>query len=186
MQRSYPFICGRIEDLPPALADKFDVFLFFSTTLDHFENIEKVAATVGQLASEDAICIFWLGLHDTPAVAEMMATGFFRNLYISLNVWRFAFAYVVSLLKLLRYYWRLLRRAQKLKIGKPLDKLHFHYFTSDSVPGYLGLFGRIVNLQRIPGSNMLFATVSMRELPLGARRPSRPAADSQSGHRMPE
>lgn len=157
--RSYPFICGRIESLPSVLADRFDVFLF-STSLDHFEDIEMVARTVKQLASENAICVFWLGLHDTPAVAEQAASGFFRKLYSSLNVRHFVFEYVAALLKLLRYYWAMRRRRQRLKAGEPLDELHFHYFTADTVGKYLRLFGRLTNQLRIPGSNMLFATVS--------------------------
>ncbi|MGH9906934.1 MAG: class I SAM-dependent methyltransferase, partial [Pyrinomonadaceae bacterium] len=43
--RNYPFICGKLEDLPAVIDEKFDVFLF-STSLDHVENIETAASAV--------------------------------------------------------------------------------------------------------------------------------------------
>ena len=106
--RAYPFICGRIEDLPKKLDDKFDVFLF-STTLDHFERIESVVTIVRQLANRDAICIFWIGLHDTQIVAEQAGSKAFLKLYRSLNPLRFLLGFSVALLRLLRLYW-LMRR----------------------------------------------------------------------------
>jgi len=158
--RAYPFICGRIEDLPKNLDDKFDVFLF-STTLDHFERIESVATIVRQLANKDATCIFWIGLHDTQIVAEQEGSKAFLKLYRSLNPFRFLFRFGVALLRLLHFYWLMRQRQYHLVTGQPLDNFHFHYFTTDNVRQYLALFGRVTNQIRIPGTNMLFATVAL-------------------------
>ncbi len=162
--RSYPFICGRIEDLPKFLDDKFDVFLF-STTLDHFEHIDAVADIVRQIANRDAICIFWLGLHDTQIVAEQMGASYFLKLYRSLNPLRFFVRYGVTLLQLLRFYLIMRRRQHRLATGQPLDDIHFHYFTMANIRQYLELFGRITSRSRVPGTNTLFATVVLGDDP---------------------
>ena len=146
--------------MPKYLDDKFDGFLF-STTLDHFENIESVAALIRQLANEEAVCIFWIGLHDIQFVAEQAGSKAFLKLFYSLNPLRFLLELGMALLKLLRLYWLLRRRQHRLAMDRPLDAFHFHYFTTGNVREFLALFGRVTDEIRIPGTNMLFATVAL-------------------------
>lgn len=159
--RDYPFIAGRLEDLPAAFASKFDVFLF-STSLDHFENIEQVANIVSSLAREDAISIFWVGLHDPSLVAEQIGAHSFRKLYASLHPLLFFWRYLQAGLKIPIEYLRLRARRTRLIAGKPLDNLHFHYFTERNLLPNLRHFGNIEHFLHVPGTNSVFVSVRRR------------------------
>lgn len=156
--REYPFVAGRLEDLPGTFSVPFDVFLF-STSLDHFRDLEKVAQIVSDLASKHALCIFWIGLHDQTMVAEQVGAHIFRKLFASLHPLRFLWHYIEAVLKIpLRYLWLLKRRAQLLA-GKSLDDMHFHYFTERNLHPILASFGKIERYLHVPGTNSVFICV---------------------------
>jgi SAM-dependent methyltransferase len=156
--RRYPFICGRLEDVPAALADRFDVFVF-STSLDHFEAIEPVARAVRSLASPGALCVFWNGFHDAHYVAEMAAAQLFARTRDRPTFGRILLALCKLGAVLPLMAARLTARERRLRRGEPLDDIHFHYFTSDNIRPILGQFGELTDLTHVPGSNSAFATV---------------------------
>ena len=158
--RKYPFVCSRVEDLRQVLADRFDVFLF-STSLDHFEDVGRVAETIRAVSSDNGIAVFWIGLHDAHIVAAEVGSNVFARLFGRMSFVRFGLRYVLLQLQALRLYYLLWRRQKKLDAGAPLDDLHFQYFTESNVDGALRSFGTVRDLLRIPGTNGLFATVSV-------------------------
>lgn len=158
-KRSYPFICGRMEDLPGKLDGKFDTFIF-ATSLDHFENVPALASVVKSMASEHATCIFWVGLHDPRIVAEQAGVKVFAGLFQSLRPARFLPKWLMAVAQmLLSYYPQLLLRRSRLLKGRKLDNLHYCYFTEQSVQDYFRLFGDVGLSLRIPGTNSMFAVV---------------------------
>jgi SAM-dependent methyltransferase len=159
--RDYPFICGRIEDVPPVLDDRFDVFLF-STSLDHVEDTARAAAAVRKLAAERALGVFWLGLHDPALVAEEMGRKWFGRLYSSLGPLTFLWRAALIVALMVRRYPDMVRRARNLERGVPLDNLHFAYFTRASVRPHLERFGEVRDFTLVPGTNSAFATVEIR------------------------
>jgi len=167
-ERAYPFICARIEDLPACYVDRFDAFLF-ATSLDHFEDLDKVAAVVRRLAAEDSLCIFWVGLHDAALVGEQIGARAYRRLFTSLSPIPFAWQYLRTLCGILLNYARLWRRRSKLLRGRPLDGLHFHYFTNATLKHCLKSFGTVVDTLHVPGGSSVFVTVRLRasEAPRG-------------------
>jgi SAM-dependent methyltransferase len=159
--RDYPFICGRIEDVPCVLDDRFDLFLF-STSLDHVEDTGRAAAAVRELSAERALAVFWLGLHDPALVAEEMGRKWFGRLYSSLNPLAFLWRAALVVALMLRRYPDLVRRARNLERGVPLDSLHFAYFTRASVRLHLERFGAVRDFMLVPGTNSAFAAVEIR------------------------
>jgi SAM-dependent methyltransferase len=157
-RREYPFVCGRIEDLPDALTDRFDAFVF-ATSLDHFEDIGRVASAVRRLAARDACCHFWVGLHDVPAVSEQSGARAYRRLFASLGPAGFFLRWCRLTLSAGRDYFRSIVRSRRLARGLALDALHFHYFTQADVASHLAVFGTLEQTLRVPGTNSLFATV---------------------------
>lgn len=159
--RDYLFICGRIEDVPSVLEDRFDLFLF-STSLDHIEDTASAAAAVRKLSEERALGVFWLGLHDPAIVAEEIGRRWFGRLYSSLAPLTFLWRAALIVALMLRRYPDMVRRARNLERGAPLDNLHFAYFTRSSVRSHLERFGEVRDLTHIPGTNSVFATVEIR------------------------
>jgi SAM-dependent methyltransferase len=159
--RDYPFICGRIEDVPSVLDDRFDMFLF-SSSLDHLEDTDRAAAAVQELAADRAVGVFWIGLHDADLVGGALGQKWFARLFSSLNPVLF-FARAVAVAGVIaRRYPDLVRRAWRLKTGVPLDNLHITYFTRSNVRSHLERFGELRDLTHIPGTNSVFATVAIR------------------------
>jgi hypothetical protein len=159
-KREYPFVAGRLEDLPGTFIDPFDVFLF-STSLDHFQDLSLTAQTVRSLASPGALAIFWVGLHDQTLVGEHLGAQIMHKLYRSLHPLRFIPRLLETLVKLLANYLRLLRRRRDMYSGVPLDKLHFHYFTQKRLAETLPLFGTMERYVHVPGTNSVFVCVQM-------------------------
>jgi hypothetical protein len=161
-ERKYPFIAGRLEDLPKLFSSKFDVFLF-STSLDHFENLNDVVKSTLLLANKDAIVILWAGLHDSKLVGIPMGAKYISNLFASLN----PLIYLINLFKILLLlvvnYFRMCKRELYLLQGKNLDQLHFHYFTKKNILPILELFGPIKRFIHVPGTNSIFATVIIKK-----------------------
>lgn len=156
--REYPFVAGRLEDFPRFISDLFDVFIF-STSLDHFEDIELTVQSVKKLANSNAIAIFWVGMHDQTLVAEKIGASIISKLYSSLNPNRFIPRFLEVNIKLIANYFRLINRRRNMKLNKPLDKLHFHYFTINSIRETLSKFGEIVSYIQVPGTNSMFFCV---------------------------
>ena len=158
--RKYPFIHGRLEDLPGRLRERFDVFVF-STSLDHFEDVGRAAADVRKLASSGAIAIFWVGLHDSQYVAELMGSDLFGRYFQSGSSGRLLSGTLQLLCRIPVMAWRLAVRQRRLASKAPLDELHFHYFTAETLPEALAQFGTVTDVTRLPGSNSVFATVAV-------------------------
>lgn len=158
--RTYPFIHGRLEELPGRLREPFDAFVF-STSLDHFEDVQRAAADVRQLASQGAIAIFWVGLHDPQYVAELMGSDLFGRYFHDGRSGTLATGAAQLMARIPLMAGRLAARQRRLASNTPLDDLHFHYFTAASLPGALSHFGEVVDVTRLPGSNSVFATVTV-------------------------
>ncbi|MCC6532435.1 MAG: hypothetical protein IT531_07800 [Burkholderiales bacterium] len=159
-RRTYPFACARLEDLADAIDDRFDAFLF-ATSLDHFENLADVAHAVRTLAAGDAVCVFWVGLHDAALVGQQSGARAYRRLFSSLRLRAFVFHYFRNLIGMPVNYARLLHRRRNMRHGRPLDRLHFHYFTEASLDQSLAQFGTRIDTINIPGTASIFTTVRM-------------------------
>lgn len=157
-QRDYPFACARLEDLHTVLDDRFDVFVF-ATSLDHFEQLDEVARAVRGLAAENAVCIFWVGLHDPILVGEQIGARAYRRLFSSLAPLGFVWRYARTMASMAVNYLRLLRRRSRSRRNLPLDDLHFHYFTEESLARTLLRFGPCIDRLIVPGTSSVFATV---------------------------
>jgi SAM-dependent methyltransferase len=166
-KREYPFICGRLEDVPSALDARFAAFVF-ATSLDHLEDTAVAAGSVRALAAPRAVAIFWIGLHDPRIVAEELGRKWFGRLYASLNPLVFLLRAAQVGAVMLRRYPDMIRRAWKLRRGVPLDKLHFRYFTLSDVFDHLGRFGKLRDFTLVPGTNSAFATVEVSTEAAGA------------------
>lgn len=159
-KRDYPFVAGRLEDLPGTLAHPFDIFLF-STSLDHFQDLSVTAKALLSLAHPGALAIFWVGLHDHTLIAEKEGARMFQRLYGSLHPLRFIPRLLETIVKIPLKYLKLLRRGRDMRSGVPLDKLHFHYFTRKSLAETLLLFGKVERYLQVPGTNSVFVCVRM-------------------------
>jgi SAM-dependent methyltransferase len=158
--RKYPFIHGRLEELPGRLRETFDAFVF-STSLDHFEDVRRAAADVRRLASKDAVAIFWVGLHDPQYVAELMGSDLFGRYFHDGRTGTLASGAAQLMARIPVMAGRLASRQRRLSAKAPLDDLHFHYFTAATLPAALAHFGTVLDLTRLPGSNSVFATVAL-------------------------
>jgi hypothetical protein len=158
--RKYPFIHGRLEELPGKLRETFDAFVF-STSLDHFEDVRRAAADVRTLASKDAVAIFWVGLHDAQYVAELMGSDLFGRHFHDGRAGTLAAGTAQLLARIPLMAGRLAARQRRLSANTPLDDLHFHYFTAATLPAALSHFGSVLDVTRLPGSNSVFATVAV-------------------------
>lgn len=156
--RSYPFVCARLEELHRLLDDRIDAFLF-ATSLDHFENLDEVASAVRRLASDNALCIFWVGLHDAVLVGEQSGARAYQRLFCSLSPAAFGWRYLRNVVGMTVTYFRLLRRHRRLRDGCALDNRHFHYFTRSSLEHGLRAFGTQIDSLVIPGTASVFTTV---------------------------
>lgn len=160
-RRKYPFICGRIEDVQNEVDLKFDLFLFASC-LDHFEDIERVAGEIKEISHPNALAIIWIGLHDRSIVGEQVGAKLFPSLYSDLNVFSFLGNYIKMNIRMIEHYLQLRKREKRLANGTPLDQLHFHYFTEDSIKKYLDLFGETIDSLKVIGTNSMFYTVRLK------------------------
>lgn len=161
--RKYPFVCGRIEDLADSLDAKFDVFILASC-LDHFENIDSVVDSVKKLAKPNALCLVWIGLHDTPIIAEQIGAQKFPSLYKSLHLFSFIQALISFNLDCIRNYFYFKKREKKLQKSIALDPFHFHYFTQSTIKEHLVKFGKIIDSRRVLGTNGFFYTINIQQI----------------------
>ncbi len=158
--RDYPFICARIEELPAACPRLRFAGFIFATSLDHLEELETAAQAVAKLAHpEGAMAVLWIGLHDRDLLVAQTGARL-------ASTWLGGRAFGGMLRALawpLRGYWRtrrwLDRRDRDLSAGRPLDNLHFHYFTRATLAAALAHFGKLEEVVEVPGTNSCFAAV---------------------------
>ena len=159
--RAYPFVQGRLEDLPGAIEPAFDVFLF-ATSLDHIRSLDDTAAAVRKLARPGAHAIFWVGLRDSALLGRTLGATHLQPLFADLEPIAFLGRWLkLALYDLPRHYAYFYRQNRRLRHGRPLDRLHFHYFTSGTVDRALRPFGEVIDRFAPPGSADLFATVRL-------------------------
>ncbi len=159
--RAYPFVQGRLEDLPGAIEPAFDLFLF-ATSLDHIHSLAEAAAAVRKLARPGAHAIFWVGLRDSALLGRTLGATHLQPLYADLGPIAFLGRWLkLALYDLPRQYAYFCRQNWRLRHGRPLDRLHFHYFTSHTVEGALRTFGDVIDRFAPPGGADLFATVRL-------------------------
>ncbi len=159
-QRKYPFICSRIEDVAEVLQTKFDLILLASS-LDHFEDLESVSATIQKIASPQARMVVWIGLHDASIVSEQIAAVSYPELFKSHQLIPFLWKMLRFNLQSLIHFKTFRRRNQKLRQGQALDNFHFHYFTEQNILPALAHFGKLVDSFRLPGTNSRFYTIQL-------------------------
>lgn len=161
-ERDYPFICGRLEDLAGRKLDKkFDLALF-ATSLDHFEDARNALSLAAEITNGGRAVIL-CGLHDSSLIARNDLSTWIedlcRNNQSTLNRILAFWAYTIG--NWPRVARALARREKKLAADQPLDNLHFHYFTEQSLRTLLGEAGTIHELTLCPGSNGAFAAVTL-------------------------
>lgn len=161
--RDYAFICGRLEDLAEReLNRKFDMAVF-ATSLDHFEDARN-ALRLAAAVTHGGRLVIWSGLHDSPLVAGgYTLDGIIR---ICRNH-KSLFGRILGFLGYALFTWprvalRLFRRERRLKAGRPLDRLHFHYFTEDRLKALLQDVGTIDEFALCPGTNSAFIALTVK------------------------
>jgi len=134
--RNYLFINGKFENLHNYLYTfRFFDCLIFSTSLDHFPDLEAVKSEIYHVLKKNGLAFFWVGLHDPNIVGELYMHESWRDfnfLSISGILCRVS-SFPISIIKI---YRSLKRRKLLLDRGNPLDELHFHYFTSNKLLNY--------------------------------------------------
>jgi SAM-dependent methyltransferase len=160
-ERAYPFVHGRLEDLPDAIEPVFDVFLF-ATSLDHIRSLAAAAAAVRKLARPGAHAIFWVGLRDSALLGRTLGATHLQPLFADLAPVAFLGRWLkLAFFDLPRHYAYFYRQNRRLRHGRPLDRLHFHYFTNDTIDRSLRTFGDVIDRFAPPGGADLFATVRL-------------------------
>lgn len=163
LERSYPFVCGRLEDLAllTGFRPRFDVFVF-GTSLDHLADLPSAAAAVRRLAAPGAMLVCWNGLTEPEKIISGNGVAVFRQLlrYRFLPVALCAYA-GYGLVRLPRLLRQLRIRGDKLAKGAALDH-HFRWFTEANTPAYLATFGEVIDFVVLPNTNHSFATVRIR------------------------
>ena len=160
MERSYPFVCGRIEDLASlsGFAPRFNLFVF-GTSLDHLKELGSAAAAVRRLAAPGALLVCWNGLQEPEKVVCSHGVKVFQTLvrYRSLLAAMFAYA-GYGLIRLPRLLTRMRVRRDKIAKAEVIDH-HFRWFTEANTLGYLSEFGDLIDMVVLPNTNNSFATV---------------------------
>jgi SAM-dependent methyltransferase len=162
LERDYPFICGRLEDLAGQSMDKKFDMAMFTTSLDHFENA-KNALSLAAGTTDGGRAIIWSGVHDSPLIARHNLSAWIDDLCRKNSTFlkRTAAFWLYAALTWPRVARALSVRERKLAAGKPLDPLHFHYFTENQLKTLLEDAGTVHEFTRCPGSNAVFAAVTL-------------------------
>ncbi|HBC07629.1 MAG TPA: hypothetical protein DC046_08615 [Rhodospirillaceae bacterium] len=160
--RDYAFICGRLEDLAEQPKDENFGLAVFATSLDHFEDAKAALALAAQLTGRGRV-IIWSGLHDSPLIARSeLSTRIIDLCQKHRNALTRTLAFwLYGALTWPRVAWHLTRRERKLAAGKPLDSLHFHYFTENRLKALLEDIGTVHEFTQCPGLNAVFAAVTI-------------------------
>ena len=161
-EREYPFVRGRLEDLADKeLNKKFDMAVF-ATSLDHFEDARNALALAAKVTGKGRVLV-WCGLHDSPLIARINIANWIDRLCRDNRAFfsRSLAFLTYALLTWPRVAMALSRREKKLAAGRPLDKLHFHYFTEQKLRALLEDVGQVHEFSRCPGSNAVFAAITV-------------------------
>lgn len=163
IERDYPFVLGRIEDLA-ALNNfnlRFDIFVF-GTSLDHLEDIPGAAAAVRHLASEGALLVCWNGLHEAERVIAEHGVAVFKRLLQFRSILIAIFAYLgYGVVRLPRLLAQMHVIENAIKDSEVLDH-HCRWFTESNSLQYLSAFGDVIDMISIPNTQHSFATVRIR------------------------
>lgn len=156
-ERDYIFINGTFEGLHKFLQHKFDC-LIFSTSLDHFPDLEAVNQEIHRVLKPNGIAIFWVGVHDPSIVAEQsICDSFVRPPILSISKVLQRIAKFPLLM--IRTHVAMKRRNNKLSSRIPLDDLHFHYFTESSLKDFMETVGTVVECHHVKNTNSFFYAV---------------------------
>lgn len=161
IERSYPFVCGRLEDLAKlrGFAGRIDLFVF-GTSLDHLEDLSAAAEALKRLAAPGALLVAWNGLYEPENVLTNNAVLVFRKVVGYRNRLVAAAAYFgYGVARLPRQLAWTRRRRADLAAGTRLDQTHFRWFTEENSRTVLSAFGEVVDFVVLPNSNHSFATV---------------------------
>lgn len=161
LQRGYPFICARLEDLAEleGFQPRFNLFVF-ATSADHIEDLDRAADAVRHLATPDAQCVFWNGLQDPILVAADNGARVFEQVvqYSSRRMGMPAYA-AYGMWRLPRLLRRMRDRRRKLDRGDPLDDTHFRFFTEQNLRPILSVFGSVEDSVTLPNYAHNFSRV---------------------------
>ncbi len=161
-ERDYPFVCGRLEDLAAKPLDKKFGLALFVTSLDHFEDARNALALAARITG-GGHAVIWCGLHDSPLIARNdLSIKISALCQSNRNVLTRMLAFLAyGLVTWPRVALALRRRERNLAAGRPLDNLHCHYFTEETLKTLLTEAGTVHEFARCPGSNSVFAAVSL-------------------------
>lgn len=158
-ERDYYFINGKFEGLHTHLRTQFDCAVF-STSLDHFEDLEEVSKELKKILINGGLAIFWVGLHDPDIVAKQSLFEYFRDLRI-LSLVRVVARIVKFPTRILKLHQAMKQRRKMLLQNQPLDKLHFHYFTRSDLDTYINSLGVVIDKAFIEQTNSIFYSVKI-------------------------
>lgn len=160
--RAYPFICGRLEDLAVRPLDKKFGLALFATSLDHFEDARNALTLAGRI-TDGGRAVILCGVHDSPLTARKDVSSRIEQIcrthrsFLPRTIAFLAF----GLLTLPRLALALARREARLRAGRPLDALHVHYFTEESLRALLTGAGTVHEFVSCPGTNGILAAVTL-------------------------
>lgn len=77
-ERDYFFINGKYEGVSRFLEDPFDCAIF-STSLDHFSNLQVVSQELRKTVRKNGLVFFWVGLNDPNIVGEASISESYRD-----------------------------------------------------------------------------------------------------------
>lgn len=165
LERTYPFVCGRLEDLAalPNLRSRFNLFTF-GTSLDHLEDLASAAAAVRHLAADDALLVCWNGLQEGERIFSKNGAALFQELTrLERKSVLLALAGYVGygVVRLPRLLYRMRQRRGLVAQGKVGDH-HSRWFTEANSSRYLSVFGEVIHAVTLPNTNNAFATVRVR------------------------
>ncbi|MCA8924685.1 MAG: methyltransferase domain-containing protein [Planctomycetes bacterium] len=166
-ERDYLFICGVFQGLHRHLRTKLD-YLLFSTSLDHLPDLEGVKREIHATLAPSGLAFFWVGLHDPALVARQALAEWISGLDV-LDLPQTLSTLARYPRRISRLYRVMRERRAKLAAGAPLDELHFHYFTEETLDRYLRELGEVVDRFAVPLTNSVFYAIRPR--PLAAEAP---------------
>ncbi|MGZ3866675.1 MAG: hypothetical protein ACXVC6_05520 [Bacteroidia bacterium] len=164
-ERDYHFICSRLENIGNILEpDSIDVFMF-STSLDHFEDINTIYPLLKKIGKKNAYIIMVSGTHDTGVIASLDAMNFMNRFTNSGHFSKGVMGKLKYINRLrifnqnmLKNYNNYALRAEKLKKKTALDNLHFHYFEIEPYIEFLKTkMGEFVEYRKLELGNIIIS-----------------------------
>ena len=160
LQRSYRFVCGRLEDMAGmnAFTGLFDIFVC-GTSIDHLEDLSSAAAAMRQLAAPGAVLVCWNGLQDPERIIGGNAVAVFRKL-VGYRWWCVAMAAYAAygMMRLPRLLRQMRARRRAIRSNDVLDH-HVRWFTEANTTVYLSEFGEVMETVVIPNTQHSFSLV---------------------------